>query len=81
MRVPPGAGSMLSGVRALRRMLGTKPPDGENTVIVGRIANLEAATKVEIDEGDAAVFEPLGNSRYRLVARLPASAWPQLAER
>jgi len=28
-----------------------------------------------------AVLEPLGDSRYRLVARLPASAWPQLAER
>ena len=68
-------------VRALRRFLGTKPADGENTVVVGHIANLEAATQVEIDEGDAAVFEPLGGSRYRLVARLPASAWPQLADR
>ena len=68
-------------VRALRRMLGTMPPEGKNTVVVGHIANLEAATQVEIDEGDAAVFEPLGGSRYRLVARIPASAWPQLVGR
>ena len=68
-------------VRALRRLLGTKPPEGENTVIVGHIANLEAATDVEIDEGDAAIFEPLGDSEYRLVARIPASAWPQLVGR
>jgi phosphohistidine phosphatase SixA len=68
-------------VRALRRMLGTRPADGENTVIVGHIANLEAATQIEIDEGDAAVFEPLGESRFRLVARLPAAAWPQLVGR
>jgi phosphohistidine phosphatase SixA len=74
-------GTYTGRVRALRRMLGTKPPDGENTVIVGHIANLEAATKVEIEEGDAAVFEPLGDSGYRLLAKLPASAWPQLVER
>jgi phosphohistidine phosphatase SixA len=74
-------GTYTGRVRALRRMLGTEPRKGTNTVIVGHIANLEAATKVEIEEGDAAVFEPLGDSRYRLVARLPASAWPQLAER
>jgi hypothetical protein len=49
-------------------------------VIVGHIANLEAATGVEIEEGDAAVFEPLGESRYGLLAKLPASAWPQLIE-
>lgn len=74
-------GTYTGRVRALRRLLGTKPPDSENTVIVGHIANLEAATKVEIEEGDSAVFEPLGDSRYRLLAKLPASAWPQLVER
>ncbi len=71
-------GTYAGRVRALRRLLGAKPEEGENVVVVGHIANLEAATEVEIDEGDAAVFEPLGASRYRLVARLPASAWPQL---
>jgi phosphohistidine phosphatase SixA len=74
-------GTYTGRVRALRRLLGTKPAAGENTMIVGHIANLEAATKIEIDEGDAAVFEPLGDSRYQLVAVLPASAWPQLVER
>jgi broad specificity phosphatase PhoE len=78
---PEQVGTYGGRVRALRRLLGTSPDEGENTVIVGHIANLEAATQVEIDEGDAAVFEPLGGTRYRLVARLPASAWPQLADR
>jgi phosphohistidine phosphatase SixA len=73
-------GTYSGRVRALRRLLGTKPPEGENTVIVGHIANLQAATEVEIEEGDVAVFVPLGDSRYRLLAKLPASAWPQLAE-
>ena len=80
--IPSEAVGTYSGrVRALRRMLGTEPRDGENTVIVGHIKNLEAATKVEIEEGESAIFEPLGDSRYRLVARIPASAWPQLADR
>jgi phosphohistidine phosphatase SixA len=74
-------GSYSGRVRALRRLLGTRPREGDNIVIVGHIANLEAATKVEIEEGDAAVFEPLGESHYRLVATLPASAWPQLVGR
>ncbi len=73
-------GTYTGRVRALRRLLGTKPPDGENTVVVGHIKNLEAATKIEIEEGEVAIFEPLGDSRYRLVSRIPASAWPQLAE-
>ena len=74
-------GTYAGRVRALRRLLGTRPAAGENVVVVGHIANLEAATEVEIEEGDAAVFEPLGASRYRLVARVPASAWPQLVGR
>ncbi len=44
-------------------------------MIVGHIANLQAATEVQIEEGDAAIFAPLGDSRYRLLAKLPASAW------
>jgi phosphohistidine phosphatase SixA len=72
-------GTYTGRVSALRRLLGTKPPDGENTVVVGHIANLEAATSVEIEEGESAIFEPLGDSRYRLVSKIPASAWPQLA--
>lgn len=74
-------GTYTGRVRALRRLLGTKPRDGENTVVVGHIANLEAATSVEIEEGESAIFEPLGDSRYRLVSKIPASAWPQLADR
>ncbi len=74
-----GVGTYGGRVRALRRLLGTAPSNGENTVVVGHIKNLEAATKVEIEEGEAAIFEPLGESRYRLAGRIPASAWRQLA--
>jgi phosphohistidine phosphatase SixA len=80
--IPPEmVGTHTGRVRALRRMLATAPPDGANTVIVGHIANLEAATELEIEEGDSAVFEPLGEDGFRLVGRVPASVWPQLVGR
>ncbi len=74
-------GTYAGRVRALRRLLGTRPDAGENVVVVGHIANLEAATEVELEEGDAAVFEPHGDGRFRLLARVPASVWPQLRDR
>ena len=43
----------------------------------------EAEVRAEYEAGDPprAVIESLGDSRYRLLAKLPASAWPQLAVR
>ena len=42
--------------------------------------NLEAAADVEIDEGDTAVFQPFGGSRFRYLGRIPVAAWPRLVE-
>lgn len=42
----------------LRRLLATAPEPGTNTVLVGHQANLEGATGVVIDEGEAAIFLP-----------------------
>lgn len=70
----PGYRERLAGARAL---LG-RPPDEGNTVLVAHAKNLEAAAGISLDEGDAAVFEPLGESRFRYLGRIPASAWPQL---
>ena len=66
-------------VRALRSLLG-RPPPRANTVLVGHVKNLEAAAGLEIEEGEIAVFEPRGRGRFRLVGRVPAAVWPQLAE-
>lgn len=68
-------------VRELRRLIGETPRAGTNTVLVGHITSLEAATDVHVEEGDAAVFEPLGSGRFRLAGLLPAAVWPQLVER
>ena len=73
----PGYAERVSATRAL---LGHEPPAGKNTVLVAHTKNLEAAAALEIDEGDLALFEPLGGDEFRHLGTLPASAWPQLVD-
>jgi phosphohistidine phosphatase SixA len=67
-------------VRATQELLGSPPPDGTNTVLVAHVKNLEAAAELEIAEGDSAVFQPFGGSRFRYVGRVPVGVWPRLVE-
>lgn len=68
-------------VAALRRLLGTPPRKGVNTVLVAHLFNIQAAANVSIDEGEAAVFEPRGGGRFRLVARVLPREWAALPRR
>jgi phosphohistidine phosphatase SixA len=65
--------------RRLRRLLGQRPPAGQNTVLIGHGFNITEATGITIAEGECAVFEPSGEAGFRLVARLTADRWPELA--
>jgi len=65
-------------VRALQRLLGTPPPAGTNRVLVTHTPNLGEATSLSLEEGEAAVFRPLGGRRFRLVERVPADGWRAL---
>jgi phosphohistidine phosphatase SixA len=76
----PGEADYEERTAALRRLLGEPPAAGSNRVVVGHGKNLEAVTDVSPDEGESAVFEPLGGSDFRLSGRIPAAVWPQLAE-
>lgn len=67
-------------VEATRRLLALRPVEGENTMLVAHIKNIEAAAGVSIEEGELAVFEPLGGTEFRYRGRIPAEAWPQLVE-
>ncbi len=67
-------------VRRTKELLATPPDAGENTVLVAHIKNIEASAGISIDEGELAVFEPLGGTGYRYRGQVPAAAWPQLAE-
>jgi len=65
--------------RQLRRLLGQRPPAGQNTVLIGHGFNITEATGITIAEGECAVFEPTDEGGFRLVARLTAQRWSELA--
>jgi phosphohistidine phosphatase SixA len=67
-------------VRRTKELLATPPADGENTILVAHIKNLEESVARSIDEGELAVFEPLGGMRSRYRGQIPASLWPDLVE-
>jgi phosphohistidine phosphatase SixA len=67
-------------VRRTRELLGEDAGDG-NLVLVAHVKNLEAAAQVSIDEGELAVFQPLGGEDFRHLGDIAASSWPQLVEK
>ena len=67
-------------VRRTEELLARRPAAGENTVLVAHVKNLEEAAGRTIEEGELAVFEPLGGRSYRYRGRLPAGIWPELVE-
>jgi phosphohistidine phosphatase SixA len=65
-------------VRRTEELLAQKPPEGENTVLVAHVKNLEEVAALTIEEGELAVFEPLGGRSYRLRGRIPQDLWADL---
>jgi len=63
----------------LRRLLSAPPPETTNTVLVGHRENLMEAADVSLEEGEAAVFEPLGGGGFRLVTIVSPEDWTALA--
>ena len=67
-------------VRRTKELLAAPPSEGTNTILVAHVKNLEESAGRSIEEGELAVFEPLGATRYRYRGRIPASLWPHLVE-
>lgn len=65
---------------ALRRLLGTEPEDGENTVLVGHLTNLRLLSSASPDEGGTVVLRPDGEG-FVLVGSVPPQGWQELAAR
>ena len=63
---------------ALRRLLSTVPGDGENTVLVGHLTNLQLLSTASPDEGGTVVFRPDGEG-FVLVGSVPPQGWQELA--
>ena len=67
---------------AMRRLLGTAPKPGTNTLLVTHKPNiLDALGKVwfDVKEGEAGIFRP-DNGKYVLVARVQMADWPRIAK-
>jgi len=68
--------------QALRKLAAERPPAGSNLVLVSHKPNIVdafGANWSDVHEGEASVFESDGNGGYKLVARIQASAWTELA--
>jgi broad specificity phosphatase PhoE len=64
--------------QALRDLAATPPGKGKNTLVVTHKPNiLDAFGKdwFEVKEGEASVFQPTGDGKTRLVARVQATEW------
>jgi broad specificity phosphatase PhoE len=66
---------------AFRKMLGTAPKAGTNTVLITHQPNIIAALGkdwFDVKEGEASIFRP-ENGSYKLVARVQMDEWPRIA--
>ena len=66
---------------AVRKMLGTAPATGTNTLLVTHKTNIvDALGKewAEVKEGEASIFRP-ANGNYTLIARVQMDEWPRIA--
>lgn len=64
---------------AVRRLLGTPPAPGSNTVLVSHGGNLSAVAGVFLAEGETAVFRPGQGGEYTLIAKIMPEDWARLA--
>src|SRR5262245_44735523 len=65
-------------IRDARRLLGTRPAPGKLTVLVTHNVVVQETTGQSLEEGEAIVFRPLGNSGFRVVGRVMPREWGTL---
>ena len=61
-----------------RRLFGTKPAAGKLTVLVTHGVVVQETSGQTLEEGEAIVFRPLGNGRFRVVGRVMPKEWGTL---
>jgi phosphohistidine phosphatase SixA len=69
--------------KALRQLLSTPPAAGKNLVLVSHKPNLQDAAGKEfgdLNECEVVVFRPLGDGKFKAVARISPETWSQWAK-
>jgi len=67
---------------ALKALLSRAPAAGKNLVIVSHRPNLQEAAGKEfgdVAEGEVAVFQPLGDNKFKLIVRATVETWQKWA--
>ena len=67
-------------IQAFRKLLGTAPRAGTNTILITHKPNIvDALGKdwFDVKEGEASVFRP-DNGSYKLIARVQMEEWPRI---
>ncbi len=78
-RSPDAAARREQGAKALRALLATAPPPGNNSVLISHGFNLWDAEGFHLGtQGEAAIYKPDGKGGYALVARLLPRQWAVL---
>ena len=80
LRVAGYFGGAEAIVERARRLLGTAPQSGRNTVLVSHGNLARASTSVYPGEGEGLVFQPQADGDFVFVGRLDPGQWRKLAE-
>src|SRR5262249_20095592 len=79
-RAAEAANQYTTNAVAFRRLLGTAPQPGTNTVLLThapKIVDAPWEDGSEVKEGEASIFRP-ANGNYTLVARVQMDEWPRI---
>jgi len=81
-RAPEAASRRQAATAGLKRLLGSPPRAGANTILISHGYNLWDAEGFHLGtQGEAAIFQPDGKGGYNLVVRLLPSDWQGLPSR
>lgn len=65
-------------VDAIKAMLGTEPDPGTNTILVSHKHMFHDASGVWLEEGEAAIYKPESNSKFKLMKKIKPADWQGL---
>lgn len=63
----------------LREVLSSAPQGEGNLVIVSHVSNIRALTDLDLNHGEAAIFEPGGENGFNLLRRVLPDQWTRIA--
>jgi len=79
-RGKPDAPEEQARLPEIRRLLSTRPPAG-NLMLVGHSPAMDRLAQIHVDEGEMAVFKPLGDGKFDFLGRIRAEHWARLRVR